>query len=89
MIAINIVFMSLIAIAIVSLLSWAVVSDRRSHRTAGGEAPPTPAPLHRNLVMPEELRSRPHWTRRSRAHRANDGSRVYRGGHSLGSSPTS
>ncbi len=89
MLAINIVLMSLIAIAIVSPLSWAIVSDRRSHRTAGGEAPPTPAPLHRNLVMPEELRSRPHWTRRSRAHRADDSSRVYRGGRSLGSAPAS
>ena len=89
MIAINIVLMSLVATTVVSLLSWAVVSDRRSERTAGGEAPPTPAPLHRNLVMPEELRSRPHWRRRSRAHRANDSSRVYRGGRSLESSPTS
>ncbi len=42
MIAVNIILMSLIAVGIVSLLSWAIVSDRRSHRTAGGDAPPSP-----------------------------------------------
>ncbi len=86
MIAINIVLMSLVAVASVSLLSWAIVSDRRSHRTAGGNAPPSTTPLHRNLVMPDELRSRPHWTRRARAHRG--GSRAHRSTGPLSSSTT-
>ncbi len=86
MIAVNIVLMSLVAVALVSLLSWAIVSDRRSHRAAGGNAPPSTAPLHRNLVMPDELRSRPHWTRRGRAHRGSN--RAHRNTRSLSSSTT-
>lgn len=57
MIALNIVLMTAVAVGIVSLLAWAIVSDRRSKRTAGGEVPPAVAPLHHNLVMPRELRA--------------------------------
>jgi hypothetical protein len=58
MIALNIVLMTTVVIAIVSLLAWAIVSDRRSHRAAGGEIPPEAAPLSRNLEMPRDLRAR-------------------------------
>ncbi len=57
MIALNIVLMIAVVVGIVSLLAWAIVSDRRSRRTAGGEVPRELAPLHRNLEMPRELRS--------------------------------
>jgi hypothetical protein len=57
MIALNIVFMTLVVVGIVSLLVWAIASDRRSKRAAGGELAPSAAPLHHNLVMPRELRS--------------------------------
>ena len=57
MIALNIVLMAAVVIGIVSLLTLAIVSDRRSYRTAGGELPPSAAPLHRNLEMPHDLRA--------------------------------
>jgi len=69
MIALNIILMTAVAAGIVSLLTWAIVSDRRSQRTAGGELTPATAPLHRNLVMPHELRGR-RGTVRTRAPRA-------------------
>lgn len=55
MIALNIVLMTAVVIGIVSLLAWAIVSDRRSKRAAGGEVPVELAPLRRNLEMPREL----------------------------------
>jgi hypothetical protein len=57
MIALNLILMTIVLVGIVSLLSWAIVSDRRSKRAAGGELSPAVAPLHRNLVMPRELRA--------------------------------
>jgi hypothetical protein len=57
MIALNIVLMAAVVIGIVSLLGWAVVTDRKTFRAAGGELPPSVAPLTRNLEMPRELRS--------------------------------
>jgi hypothetical protein len=56
MIALNIVLMTAVLVGIVSLLAWAIVSDRRSKRTAGGVIPPEVAPLTQNLEMPRELR---------------------------------
>lgn len=56
MIALNLILMTIVFVAIVSVLSWAIVSDRRSKRAAGGELSPAVAPLHRNLVMPRDLR---------------------------------
>jgi hypothetical protein len=56
MLAVNIILMTAVALGIVSLLAWAIVSDRRSKRVAGGELAPAAAPLHHNLVMPHELR---------------------------------
>lgn len=57
MIALNIALMLAAVIGIVSLLAGAIVSDRRSHRSAGGEVAPAQAPLHRDLTMPRELRA--------------------------------
>jgi hypothetical protein len=57
MIALNLILMTTVLVGIVSLLSWAMVSDRRSKRAAGGALSPAVAPLHRNLVMPRELRA--------------------------------
>jgi hypothetical protein len=57
MIALNIVLMTAVVVGIVSLLAWAVATDRKTFRAAGGELPPSAAPLHRNLEMPQELRS--------------------------------
>ena len=57
MIVLNIVLMTAVVVGIVSLLAWAIVSDRRSARAAGGEVPPEVAPLHRNLELPRELRT--------------------------------
>jgi hypothetical protein len=57
MIALNIILMTAVVVGIVSLLTWAIVSDRRSHRAAGGELAPAVAPLHHNLVLPHELRA--------------------------------
>jgi hypothetical protein len=65
MIALNIVLMTAVVVGIVSLLAWAIVSDRRSQRAAGGVIPPEVAPLTQNLEMPRELRT-PH--RGVRAH---------------------
>jgi hypothetical protein len=56
MIALNVALMTLVTVGILSLLAWAIASDRRSKRAAGGELAPSAAPLHRNLVMPRELR---------------------------------
>jgi hypothetical protein len=67
MIALNIVLMTAVVVGIVSLLAWAVVTDRKTFRAAGGEVPPAAAPLSRNLEMPRELRSH---GGRSRAGRA-------------------
>lgn len=64
MIALNIVLMTAVVVGIVSLLAWAIVSDRHSKRAAGGELPVAVAPLAQNLEMPRELRS---------AHRAGRG----------------
>ena len=69
MIALNIVLMAAVVIGIVSLLAWAIASDRKSYRAAGGELPPTTAPLHRNLEMPQELRSHSGRTHTPRARR--------------------
>ena len=63
MIALNIVLMTAVVVGVVSLLAWAIVSDRHSKRTAGGEVPVEGAPLARNLEMPRELRT--HRTHRS------------------------
>jgi hypothetical protein len=57
MIVLNLTLMTLVVLGIVSLLAWAIVSDRRSRRAAGGALSPALAPLHRNLVMPRELRA--------------------------------
>lgn len=64
MIALNIVLMTAVVVGLVSLLAWAIVSDRRSKRTAGGEVPVELAPLSRNLEMPRELHT--HRTARPR-----------------------
>jgi hypothetical protein len=69
MIALNIVLMTAVVVGIVSLLAWAIVSDRRSKRTAGGVIPPEVAPLTHNLEMPRELRT-PHRSGHSHAPRA-------------------
>ena len=67
MIVLNIVLMLTVVAAIVSLLAWAIVSDRKSHRTSGGELSPAEAPLHRDLTMPPELRRGRHAAPRSSA----------------------
>lgn len=67
MIGINIVLMIAVVVGIVSLLAWAIVSDRSSHRTSGGDVPRSEAPLTNNLVMPRELRSRRHTVGRTHA----------------------
>lgn len=70
MIALNIVLMTAVVVELVSLLSWAIVSDRRSHRAAGGELPPEAAPLSRNLEMPRGLRAHGARSHQPRARRA-------------------
>ena len=67
MIALNITLMTIVTAGIVSMLSWAIISDRRSKRAAGGELSPAAAPLHHNLVMPHDLRT--HRTPRIKATR--------------------
>lgn len=57
MIALNIALMTAVVIGIVALLAWAVATDRKSLRAAGGELSPSEAPLSRNLEMPHELRA--------------------------------
>ena len=57
MIALNILLMITVVVGIVSLLGWAIVSDRRSTRAAGGVIPPEVASLTQNLEMPRELRT--------------------------------
>ena len=71
MIALNIVLMTAVVVGIVSLLAWAIVSDRHSQRTAGGELPVEATPLSANLEMPRELRG--HRTARPRPARARRG----------------
>lgn len=56
MIALNIVLMTAVAVGIVSLLTGAIVSDRRSHR-AGASIRPVATPLSHDLVMPRDLRA--------------------------------
>jgi hypothetical protein len=68
MIALNIVLMTAVVVGIVSLLGWAIVSDRRSKRAAGGQLSPAVAPLAHNLEMPRELRT-PHRSGRTHAPR--------------------
>lgn len=58
MIALNIVLMIAVVVGIVSLLAWAIVSDRHSERAGGGELPVDVAPLSANLEMPRDLRTR-------------------------------
>ena len=55
MIALNVLLMIVVVALIAFALAWAIVSDRRSKRTAGGVGSPSDAPLHRNLMMPREL----------------------------------
>lgn len=74
MIALNIALMTAVVVALVGLLAWAVVTDRRTHRTAGGELPPSAAPLTRNLEMPRELRAHGGRTHAPRARRRVPGS---------------
>lgn len=57
MIALNIVLMTAVAVGILSLLAFAIISDRKSRRAAGGGIAPSAAPLSRNLEMPRELRA--------------------------------
>ncbi len=74
MIALNIALMTAVVVGIVSLLAWAIATDRRTRRTAGGEQSPAVAPLRRNLEMPYELRAhraRAHAPRRSGAPSSN------------------
>jgi hypothetical protein len=66
MIVLNLILMTTVIAGIVSLLTWAIVSDRRSKRAGGGELAPPTARLHHNLVMPHELRAH----RGARAHSA-------------------
>lgn len=56
MIAVNVVLMVLVLVMLAGLLAWAIGSDRRSKRAAGGAVPPSDKPLHRNLVLPREMR---------------------------------
>src|SRR5579863_844044 len=74
MIALNIVLMTAVVVGIVSLLAWAVVTDRKTFRAAGGKLPPTAAPLTRNLEMPGELRAHGGRTHAPRSRRRVPGS---------------
>ena len=58
MVALNVVLMAAVILIIACVLAWAIVSDRRSKRAAGGATPPSDASLQENLVMPRELRTR-------------------------------
>jgi hypothetical protein len=58
MIALNIVLIAVVVLAIVGLLARAIIRDRRSKRTSGGAVHPSEAPLHHNLMMPREVRTR-------------------------------
>jgi len=55
MVALNVVLMAVVILAIAAALAWAIVSDRRSKRAASLS---DDAPLHQNLSMPRELRTR-------------------------------
>jgi hypothetical protein len=76
MIALNIVLITAVVVGIVSLLAWAVATDRKTYRAAGGELPPSAAPLTRNLEMPRELRSHGARTHAPRARRRVAGSSI-------------
>jgi hypothetical protein len=76
MIALNIVLMTAVVVGIVSLLAWAVATDRKTFRAAGGELPPSAAPLSRNLEMPRELRSHGGRSHAPRARRRVPGSSI-------------
>jgi len=54
MIALNVVLMAVVIVILAAALAWAIVADRRSKRTAA----PSDAPLHHNLMMPRQLRTR-------------------------------
>lgn len=54
MIALNVVLMAVIIVLIAAVLAWAIISDRRSKRAAAS----ADAPLHHNLMMPRQLRTR-------------------------------
>lgn len=70
MVALNVVLMAVVAVVIAAALAWAIVSDRRSKRAAGGAVPPADASLNDNLVMPTEmLRTRRFSFNRSAARR--------------------
>ncbi len=58
MIALNIVLMAVVVLAIAFVLARAIISDRHSKRASGGAVHPSDAPLHRDLVMPREMRTR-------------------------------
>ena len=56
MVALNVVLMAVVILLLGCALAWAIVSDRRSKRAAGGSVPPGEASIHDNLVMPRGLR---------------------------------
>lgn len=65
MVALNVVLMAVVVVVIACALAWAIVSDRRSKRAAGGAVPPADASLGDDLVMPRTLRrERMHHLRR-------------------------
>lgn len=79
MIALNAVLMTLVLVGIVSMLAWAIVSDRRSKRAAGNALDTVATPLHHNLLMPHELRirdARPRAAHAPHAHAAHAGQSV-------------
>ena len=57
MIVLNLTLMTLVAVGIVSLLSWAISAIVVASAPPVASWPPAVAPLHRNLVMPRELRA--------------------------------
>jgi hypothetical protein len=57
MIAFNVILMIVVIVALASALAWAISSDRRSKRAAGGTVPREEAPLTENLMMPREVRA--------------------------------
>lgn len=58
MVALDVVLMVVVVVALAGALAWAIVVDRRSKRASGGSISPSDAPLHRNLMMPRDLRTR-------------------------------
>lgn len=51
-IAVNILLIAVVMVLLGAMLAGAIVTDRRSKRTTGGELHPSDAPLHRDLAMP-------------------------------------